>query len=578
MKEMENEAKRSELLLKRTNELYVVASDRLHKSTDRMFLVLMVIQWIAGVLCAYFLSPLTWAGSSYQMHDHLYAAIFLGGLISAMPIAMTVFAPGSLMTRHVIAIAQMSWSGLLIHLAGGRIETHFHVFGSLAFLSFYRDWRVILTATVITAADHAFRGIFWPGSLYGVITASPFRWLEHAAWVIFEDIFLVISCRRSLRDLHSMCERRASLEQTNADIERIVELRTQQLREAKETLNQEFLKHKDTQAEREKLFSDLAAASRQAGMAEVATGVLHNVGNILNSVNVSVQTISDRLTGKQANSIHKVCQLLDAESSNIGQFMESDPRGQKLPLFLKRTAESMTQEESELKNELGVLTKNVDHIKQTIAMQQSMAKTASANEPVNLKELIDDSIAINASSFSRHDVEVELDIDTVPEITVDKHKVMQILVNLIKNSKQATKGCKDERHKRVKVSLKLQEPNNVQVSVADNGVGIAPENMPKMFTHGFTTKKDGHGFGLHSAAIDANSMGGSLTVESDGIGKGATFTLTLPLIDSEGTKGNNAKATASSEARESAHASEASIGLPLEGDSASSTPVPPVTS
>jgi PAS domain S-box-containing protein len=177
-----------------------------------MFVVLLGLQWLTGIVFALLISPRAWYGTISQTHLHVWAALFLGGGISLFPMLLGLLRPGTAATRYTIAAAQMLTSALLIHLTGGRIETHFHVFGSLAFLAFYRDWRVLLPATVIVALDHLLRGVFWPQSVYGVLTASEWRWLEHAAWVIFEDIFLILSCRRSTREMWETAERTATLE------------------------------------------------------------------------------------------------------------------------------------------------------------------------------------------------------------------------------------------------------------------------------------------------------------------------------------------------------------------------------
>lgn len=181
--------------------IYADHQQRIYVQTDRMFAVLMVVQWMAGIVAALVVSPRTWIGQTSEIHLHVWAAVFLGGVISFFPIALAILRPGHIMTRYTIAVAQMLMSSLLIHLSGGRIETHFHVFGSLAFLSFYRDWRVLIPATVVVATDHLLRGIFYPQSVFGVLTTENWRWVEHAGWVIFEDVFLVISCLRGQKEM-----------------------------------------------------------------------------------------------------------------------------------------------------------------------------------------------------------------------------------------------------------------------------------------------------------------------------------------------------------------------------------------
>jgi PAS domain S-box-containing protein len=209
--------------VERADELFEEHQQEIVRNTDRLFGRLMFCQWIAGILIALWVAPLTWAGQTSQIHMHIWAAIFLGGAISVFPIWMIRAWPGATINRYVIAIAQMLMSALLIALTGGRIETHFHVFGSLVILSFYRDWRVLIPATIVVALDHFIRGIWWPYSVYGVLTASPLRSLEHAGWVIFEDVFLVISCLRSIREMRSIANRTAALEASEQGFRQVFE-------------------------------------------------------------------------------------------------------------------------------------------------------------------------------------------------------------------------------------------------------------------------------------------------------------------------------------------------------------------
>lgn len=209
--------------VERADELFEQHRQEIFRATDRLFARLMFFQWIAGITIAFFVAPLTWDGQSSQIHLHVWGAIFLGGAISIFPIWLTRVSPGATLNRYVIAVAQMLMSALLISLTGGRIETHFHVFGSLVILSFYRDWRVLIPATIVVALDHFLRGIYWPYSVYGVLTASPLRSLEHAGWVIFEDVFLVISCLRSIREMRSIANRTAALEASEQGFRQIFE-------------------------------------------------------------------------------------------------------------------------------------------------------------------------------------------------------------------------------------------------------------------------------------------------------------------------------------------------------------------
>jgi len=193
-----------------------------------VFIILMLLQWIGGIVMALVVSPRTWIGATPSVHLHVWSAFLLGGIISCPPIVMALRYPGATATRHVIAFAQALWSALLIHLSGGRIETHFHVFGSLAFLAFYRDWRVLITASLVVGVDHFVCGIWWPQSVYGVFVESPYRWIEHVAWVAFEDVFLILSCVRGQGEIREICSRRAVLESANRSLsETEAELRRQ---------------------------------------------------------------------------------------------------------------------------------------------------------------------------------------------------------------------------------------------------------------------------------------------------------------------------------------------------------------
>src|SRR6266404_6778238 len=220
----------------RAAALFQQAQHDLHTRIDRMFCYLLIVQWLGGIAAAFWISPRTWIGAASHTHWHIWAAIFFGGTLAGFPVLLARFFPGQTITRLAIAIAQTLSSALLIHLTGGRIETHFHVFGSLAFLAFYRDWRVLFTATLVVASDHLARGLFWPQSVFGVLSASPWRWLEHAGWVFFEDTFLFISIRQGLSEMREVAMRRASLESLNERFEAQVAERTSEL----ETANAEL--------------------------------------------------------------------------------------------------------------------------------------------------------------------------------------------------------------------------------------------------------------------------------------------------------------------------------------------------
>ena len=272
----------------------------------------------------------------------------------------------------------------------------------------------------------------------------------------------------------------------------------------------------------------LMEASRMAGMAEVATGVLHNVGNVLNSVNVTANLLADRFRDSKVTSIYKVNALLREHTADLPAFFANDPRAAKLVPYLENLANALDRERTESISDLSTLLKGIDHVKDVIWMQQSYASVAGVVEPINMGETIDDALKLSDSALVRHNVTVERQFAPTTPARGERHKVLQILVNLISNAKKAM-DCKEPSTRRLTLRVE-SSPNrdNIVVRVIDNGVGIAPENLTNIFSHGFTTRKDGHGFGLHSSALAAMQMGGSLVAQSEGPGRGATFVLELP--------------------------------------------------
>jgi signal transduction histidine kinase len=283
---------------------------------------------------------------------------------------------------------------------------------------------------------------------------------------------------------------------------------------------------KRAEAEVAEMHRQLLETSRQAGMAEVATGVLHNVGNVLNSVNVASTLLSDNLKKSKAPNLSKAVALMREHATNLGVFMTSDPKGTQLPGYLAQLGEHLVSEQTAALKELAGLQKNIEHIKDIVAMQQSYAKVSGVTETLMVTDLVEDALRMNASALERHEVQVVREYADLPPITVDKHKILQILVNLIRNAKYA---CDDSGRPDRQMKVRISNHNErIQISVIDNGVGIPQENLLRIFNHGFTTRKEGHGFGLHSGALAAKEMGGTLSVHSDGPGTGATFTIELP--------------------------------------------------
>lgn len=637
---------------RRADQLERELHEENYRKVDRLFVWLMVVQWVGGVLTALYVAPYSWIGAESLLHAHVWAAILLGGTISSAPILLGVFYPGRTITRHVIAVSQALWGALLIHLSGGRIETHFHVFCSLAFIAFYRDWKTLLTMTLVVAADHTIRGVFFPLSIYGVVLDSPLRWFEHVAWVLAEDFILVHACVRGVREARAVCDNHAELERVNRDVELRIEERTYELHQktreveklalvvkhtdnsvlildsggliefvndgftritgyhgsevvgrkpidvlggpnttqeerrelvrgleserpfnlvvhkqrkngeqmilsieaqpifddkgqltqylqieqditrsvyereqlqqmtddlrtssrqleklslvAKYTdnavvitdpqarvewVNEGFTRitgytleevlgrvpghilqgpdtnpatvdkmraavkrheginvelvnyHKDGHSywldvelrpildkagnvvnfiaiesditerrnmehERQRLASELQDAARQAGMAELAGDVLHNVGNALNGINVSSQALRERIESPSLEHLSKASRLISDQEPQLADFLTTDKRGQQFPNFLRQLSATLVTERESQRDELRSLSEKVEHIKEVVANQAAFSHHRVPPEPVCPAELLESAIRMNDASLQRHGITI----------------------------------------------------------------------------------------------------------------------------------------------------------------------------
>ncbi len=274
--------------------------------------------------------------------------------------------------------------------------------------------------------------------------------------------------------------------------------------------------------------TQLAAAARQAGMAEIATNVLHNVGNVLNSVNISADLVTRKLRTSKALGLGKAVQMMNEHAEDLGDFISHDEKGKLLPGYLNQLVDALAIEQQSMTEELGQLSKSVDHIKEIVAAQQSYAGTSSIAETVQIKDLIEDALRMNAGIIAARRITVVRNFAETPLLLLDKHRVLLILVNLIKNASRAMDDKPELAHQII-LQSEMHQGDTLVIKVIDNGEGIAPENLTRIFAHGFTTRKDGHGFGLHSCVLAAMEMGGSLEAHSEGPGTGATFTLKLAI-------------------------------------------------
>jgi PAS domain S-box-containing protein len=285
---------------------------------------------------------------------------------------------------------------------------------------------------------------------------------------------------------------------------------------------------KESEAKMERMHKQLTDASHLAAMAEVATSVLHNVGNVLNSINISGSLIAESMQNSKVANLTRAVALMRAHQPDLGDFLTTNPKGKQLLEYLGDLASHLEEEKAENLREVDILVQNIVHVKEIVAMQQNYVKAMGLVESLKVKDLVEDAIRLNNGAMVRHNVTVVQEFDEVPPIQAEKHKALQILVNLLRNAKHA---CDDSGREDKQITLRITgDENRVKIIVSDNGIGIPAENLTRIFNHGFTTRKDGHGFGLHNSANAAKEMGGVLLVYSAGVGQGATFTLELPLV------------------------------------------------
>lgn len=463
----------------RVAEIYNQYHDAIASKTDHMFLFIFVLQWIVGIILALWVSPLAWSVDQSSVHIHVYFATILGGLLVALPAFLILTQPGRVLNRHVNAITQMFFSILLIHLTGGRIETHFHIFGSLAFLAYYRDWRVVLTATAITTADHFLRGAFWSQSVYGVLTATPWRAVEHAGWVIFEDMFLFCSICNGVNELSAIAVKQTQLEKTMSIIEETAEERTAELKVSQNLV----LAQQNT----------LIASAKNAALGEMAGQAAHEINTPLGALLLTAQSMQAKI----------------ADDPIDRTFLN-----QQLNLIL-------------------VITARIARI------INSMRKLAGhgGNEPladVNIQQLVADTILLCESRFKKGSILFEVLYKEVGNQSLQcrANEVSQVLINFLNNAHDAVRDQADLERRWVRLVVSVTG-GRVLFRVEDGGPGISDENCRKLFQASFTTKSLDHGtgFGLPISQKIAERNQGRIFLDSSC--PDTAFVLELPQKQSE---------------------------------------------
>jgi signal transduction histidine kinase/DNA-binding response OmpR family regulator len=456
----------------RAAELFHQHQQQLFVRTDRMFAVLLAFEWLAGIAAAMWISPYAWSGGLKTVHPHVWAAIGLAGLIDSLPIALAILRPGRTLTRHAIAVAQLSTSAILIHLSGGRIETHFHIFGSLAFLAVYRDWRVLITASVVVVLDHLGRGIIWPQSVYGVLNPVWWRSLEHAGWVVFENVILIRTCVQGTNELHEMAWHTALLETTNARIESKVLQQTSQLRESTEELRR----------------AKNAAEAGSRAKSEFLANMSHEIRTPMNGIiGMTELALATPLNDTQRQYLETVTSCSDALLTLINDILDFS------------------------KIEAGMLSLEA--------------------VPFDVREVVGDTL--KAFGLRAHQKQVELAgriASDVPEQVIgDPGRLRQILVNLLGNALKFTD--RGEVVMDVVADSLGQGYAQLSISVSDTGIGIPAAKQHAIFQAfeqadpSTTRLYGGTGLGLAIVSKLVSLMGGSIRVESE-VGVGSTFRFT----------------------------------------------------
>ncbi|HVR20068.1 MAG TPA: ATP-binding protein, partial [Polyangiaceae bacterium] len=434
---------------------------------DRLFGWLMLAQWAFAIVLSLTVSPRAWAGGTSSVHLHVYTAVGLGGLISFLPWVMMKMRHGRLETRIVIACAQMLWSALLVHLTGGRIETHFHVFGSLAILAFYRDIRVVILATVVVASEHFFRGMYWPESIYGIASPEWWRFLEHAGWVVFIDVFLVIQCVQGIGDMRAVARRQAE-----------VELLSESEREKSEALDKALIVLKESQ-------EASIRNERLAAVGQLAASVGHELRNPLTAVR---------------NACTYIGKKIDSAGGN-GHGLASDERVKRFRVIIDR--------------ELDASAKIISDLLDFARARQP------ERQPCPLRALVAEAMEV----VPKH-AHVQL-VNEVPEHlpfpSLDKDQFRQVFLNLIQNASEA---IDKDRGGRVLVQADA-DAGAFRIRVVDDGPGMEKEVVEKIFQPLFSTKTKGTGLGLAIVQGTIARHGGRVEVTT-APGEGSVFTIELP--------------------------------------------------
>ena len=481
--------------------IFAANLDAIYRRTDQMFFWLLLAQWVVAIALALD-QPFGWEGSSRHIHIHLKLAVVLGALINVAPLVLIHHRPGWWVTRHAVAIAQMLWSAMLIMLTNGRIETHFHIFGSLAFLAFYRDWKLLPTATLVVAADHLARGTLWPDSVYGISNPEWWRFLEHASWVAFEDIVLVFGCRRAMAELWILADREATLAALNRDIEKRVEERTEELLVANQSLGREMESRLQAEAE-------LRQAHKLESVGRLAAGVAHEI-------NTPVQFVSD--------SIH----FLRDATSDLLSVVDKLAAG---------TSVEQATEEADLEYLRSRIPKaferSLDGLQRVATIVRSMKEFAHPDTAevcaVDLNAALESTLII-ASNEYKYVADVVTKLCELPQVTCLPGAVNQVFLNILVNAAHAIGEVVVGTEQRGTITVTTRtEGDYAVIEFSDTGAGIPDAIKARIYDPFFTTKEVGKGTGQGLSIVRSVIDKHQGTIEVASIVGHTTFTLRLPI-------------------------------------------------
>ncbi len=517
----------------------LISENRLHaiRSANRMFKALIPAQWV-GMIGFLLLTQSNARLGSTALSNGLASDIGLvtgGGLLAAVVALVLLWRNSeSVLTRVIVTVAQLlSWIWLVVWTNGGP-GAYFYGFASLIALSLYQDPKILSLAASITTVTVALDVFGWGDWIAISLENGRERVLEFACCYAATVGFLLL--RQHRHDQHEIrvCRGQARLQQSRLDDEQLLWTRTKELKTVNRQLHDEVQMRVRAETDRERLTRKLLQASRQAGLSEVATGVLHTVGNVINSINVSADTIIDRLTDARLDRLDETISQLGLASPDLGESPSKSPRTRQLLQYLSLVSENLKDQHLEIACEVQLMRKSVTHISEVVSMQQSYARVSGAAERFSVTEVCDRAIRIQQADLDKHEIEVVRDYQDLPDVCSEPHKILQIIVDLISNAKFAVQHSRSIGGKIV-ISISLNEKNSLTITVQDNGMGISPENQKQIFQHGFTTRPGGNGFGLHNSILAAHELNGALECFSNGAGQGARFELTLPLDDSPAT-------------------------------------------